>query len=59
MKARDAELLAIGTELLGPSHLDTNGAYLSGRLGEIGIRVRYRTVVGDVLDDLREALRVA
>jgi nicotinamide-nucleotide amidase len=54
-----AEVLAIGSELLDPGRSDTNGAYLALRLGEIGIPVRFRTVVGDVIGDLEEAFRVA
>lgn len=54
-----AELLAIGSELLEPWHVDTNGAYLSRRLGERGIAVRFRTVVGDTPKDLKEVFRVA
>ena len=54
-----AELLAVGSELLEPWHVDTNGAYLSRRLGERGIAVRFRTVVGDTPEDLKEAFRVA
>jgi nicotinamide-nucleotide amidase len=54
-----AEILAIGSELLGFGHDDTNGAYLARRLGEIGIPVHFRTVVGDALPDLQEAFRVA
>lgn len=54
-----AELLAIGSELLEPWHMDTNGAYLSRRLGERGIEVRFRTVVGDTPKDLKEVFRVA
>lgn len=59
MMRRGAELLAIGSELLEPGRIDTNGSYLSRCLGERGIGVRYRTVVGDAVDDLVEAFRVA
>jgi nicotinamide-nucleotide amidase len=59
MTARFAETLAIGSELLGPTLLDTNGSYLARRLGERGFAVRFRTVVGDDLDDLRSAFDVA
>ena len=59
MNLRQAELIAIGTELLDPWHLDTNGAYLARQLGTIGIAVRFRTVVGDDPDDLKEAFRMA
>jgi nicotinamide-nucleotide amidase len=54
-----AELIAVGSELLEPWHTDTNGAYLSRRLGERGIAVRFRTVVGDVMEDLKETFRIA
>lgn len=54
-----AELLAIGSELLGPLRLDTNGSFLARRLGERGIAVRFRTAVGDDEADLCAAFRVA
>jgi competence/damage-inducible protein CinA-like protein len=57
--SRCAECIAIGSELLGPSRLDTNGLFLSRRLGARGIEVRYRTIVGDRIDDLRETFRIA
>ena len=59
MSPRRAELIAVGSELLEPWRTDTNGSYLSRRLGEAGIAVRYRTIVGDDLDDLRAVFRVA
>ena len=59
MSARRAELLAIGSELLGPWGVDTNGAFLARRLGEIGVPVRFRTVVGDVEEDIVEVVRLA
>ncbi len=59
MKLRHAELIAIGTELLDPWHPETNGSYLSRRLGEIGIAVRFRVIVGDDVRDLEEAIRTA
>lgn len=58
-EGRGAEFLAIGSELLEPGRLDTNGSYLAERLGEAGIALRFRTVVGDRLDDLEEAFRTA
>ncbi|MEE9292742.1 MAG: molybdopterin-binding protein, partial [Acidobacteriota bacterium] len=59
MSLNHAELIAIGTELLDPWHLDTNGAYLTRQLGTIGIAVRFRTVVGDDPDDLTDVFRIA
>ena len=59
MSAPCAELIAVGSELLDAWHTDTNGAYLSRRLGERGIAVRFRTIVGDAREDLKEIFRVA
>src|SRR3989442_640380 len=58
MTSPTAELIAVGSELLEPWRTDTNGAYLSRRLGERGISVRFRTVVGDVMDDLKEVFGI-
>lgn len=42
-----AEIIAIGSELLTPSRIDTNSLWLTERLNEIGIEVRQKTIVGD------------
>jgi nicotinamide-nucleotide amidase len=44
---RTAEIIAVGSELLGTTRLDTNSLYITGRLAEIGIEVRSKSVVGD------------
>ena len=59
MSAPRAELIAVGSELLEPWRTDTNGSYLARVLGERGIAVRFRTVVGDTAEDLQGAFRVA
>lgn len=51
---RTAEVIAVGSELLGTTRLDTNSLYLSGRLGSLGIRLKAKSVVGD---DRRELAR--
>jgi nicotinamide-nucleotide amidase len=56
---RRAETIAIGTELLGPDRIDSNGAFLSRALGAHGYDVRFRTVVGDEPRELEDALRLA
>ncbi len=43
----DAEIIAVGSELLTPFRLDTNSLYLTEKLNSIGIEVRLKTVVGD------------
>lgn len=54
-----AEIIAIGTELITGQALDTNSAWLSQRLGEIGIPVGWHTTVADDLHDNIAAFRVA
>lgn len=45
-----AEVIAIGDELTSGQRLDTNSQWLSVRLGELGVEVRYHTTVADDLD---------
>jgi nicotinamide-nucleotide amidase len=42
-----AEIISIGTELLLGATVDTNAAYISRRLAEIGIDLYHRVTVGD------------
>jgi len=53
---RTAEIVAVGSELLTPTRLDTNSLYLTAQLDEIGIAVRGKVVVGDHRQDLTERL---
>lgn len=43
----DAELVAVGTELLLGENVDTNSAWISERLAAIGVNVYRHTTVGD------------
>src|SRR5437879_3049970 len=54
-----AEIIAIGTELLTPYKQDTNSLFLTGRLNELGVEVRFKTVVGDRRADLVSAAQIA
>jgi nicotinamide-nucleotide amidase len=54
-----AEIISIGTELTSGQNLDTNGQWLSQRLGEIGFPVGWHTIVADNLADNVEAFRIA
>jgi nicotinamide-nucleotide amidase len=54
-----AEIIAIGSEMLTPHRQDTNSLFLTERLNEIGIRVAFKTIVGDFLDDLTSAAQTA
>src|SRR5271168_5400804 len=54
-----AEIIAIGSELLTPYRLDTNSLFLTDELNRLGIRVVYKNVVGDSLDDMRTCFSIA
>jgi nicotinamide-nucleotide amidase len=55
----NAEIIAIGSELLTPFRQDTNSLFLTAKLNELGIEVRFKTVVGDRLSELTGAARTA
>jgi len=55
----NAEIIAVGTELLTPDRLDTNSLFLTEELNKLGIEVVRKTVVGDHHDLLSEAFRDA
>ncbi len=55
----NAEILAVGTELLMGQVVNTNARYLSQRLAELGVRVLYHSVVGDNPQRLTESLNLA
>jgi nicotinamide-nucleotide amidase len=57
MALRFAEIIAVGSELLGTSRLDTNSLYVTERLSALGIEVKIKTVVGDDRNDLATVLR--
>ena len=42
-----AEVIAVGSELLTPSKVDTNSLFLSRRLGERGVALVRKSIVGD------------
>ena len=54
-----AEIIAIGSELLTPSRLDTNSLFLTERLNSIGIEVELKTIVGDNEERLEQVVREA
>lgn len=54
-----AEIIAIGSELLTPEKTDTNSLWLTGKLNEIGIDVKLKTIVGDDGARLEETVRDA
>ena len=55
----DAEIIAIGTELLIGGRSDFNSLFLADELGKIGIAVRFKSVVGDGRQDIVTAIHTA
>ena len=55
----DAEIIAIGTELLTPYRQDTNSLFLTEKLNQLGVEVRFKSVVGDRREDLTSNARIA
>jgi nicotinamide-nucleotide amidase len=48
-----AEVIAVGSELLTPAHIDTNSLFITERLNEIGIDLQGKSIAGDDRDALR------
>jgi competence/damage-inducible protein CinA-like protein len=55
----NAEIIAIGSEMLTPFRADTNSLWLTERLNALGIDVKLKTIVGDDEARLEEAVREA
>lgn len=51
-----AEIIAVGSELLLGGRVDTNSLFLSEALAEHGIEVRFKSVVGDDVEDIGVAV---
>ena len=52
----NASIITIGDELLIGQTIDTNSAFIAQELNKIGVWVRRRVAVGDVWDDIWQAL---
>jgi nicotinamide-nucleotide amidase len=55
----NAEIVAVGSELLTPYRQDTNSLYLTERLNQLGVEVIFKTIVGDSRSRLTEAALLA
>jgi nicotinamide-nucleotide amidase len=55
----NAEIIAIGSELLTASRVDTNSLWLTGQLNALGVEVTQKTIVGDDRERLAAAIRAA
>lgn len=56
MKQVTASIITIGDELLIGQTIDTNSAFIAQELNKIGVWVKRRLAVGDVYDDIWQAL---
>ena len=43
----NAEVVAVGSELLTPAHIDTNSLFITERLNELGIELQGKSVAAD------------
>jgi nicotinamide-nucleotide amidase len=55
----NAEIIAVGSELLTPARVDTNSLFLTAQLNELGIEVTLKTIVGDDRERLTTVVRAA
>jgi len=55
----NAEIIAIGSELLTPFKQDTNSLFLTSRLNDMGVEVKFKSVVGDDRQNLTGVARTA
>ena len=55
----NAEILAIGSELLTPQRIDTNSLYLTQKLNDLGVEVTGKAIIGDDRARLTQAIEHA
>jgi len=55
----NAEIIAVGSEMLTPTRVDTNSLYLTEQLNNLGVEVVTKYVVGDDRDRLASTIRLA
>ena len=55
----NAEIIAVGSELLTPHRQDTNSLYLTEKLNDLGVEVRFKCIVGDDFEGLAAAAKLA
>ena len=55
----NAEIIAVGSELLTPFRQDTNSLFLTQKLNELGVEVIFKTIVGDDAAHITKAASLA
>src|SRR5687767_13727871 len=56
---RTAEVIAVGTELLGSTRIDTNSLFIATQLSSIGIELCAKVVAGDAPEPIADMCRQA
>jgi competence/damage-inducible protein CinA-like protein len=56
---QDAEIIAVGSEMLTSQRIDTNSLYITDQLNALGVEVRRKLIIGDDRALLAEAVRSA
>lgn len=54
-----AEIIAVGSEMLTPERTDTNSLWLTQKLNDLGVEVTQKSIIGDDRDRLADAVRSA
>ncbi|HEY7307007.1 MAG TPA: competence/damage-inducible protein A, partial [Bryobacteraceae bacterium] len=57
--AKNAEIIAVGSELLTPQRMDTNSLVVTEHLNLLGVEVATKQVIGDDRERLSKAVRTA
>ncbi|MEW6051902.1 MAG: competence/damage-inducible protein A [Candidatus Zixiibacteriota bacterium] len=55
----DVEIITIGDEIITGHTIDTNASFIASRLMDIGLAVKFKTSVGDNVEAMEEAFRLA
>lgn len=55
----NAEIIAVGSEMLTPHRQDTNSLYITEKLNELGVEISFKTIAGDRMKHLAGAVRNA
>ncbi len=55
----NAEIIAVGSEMLTPQRIDTNSLYLTDQLNTYGVEVVFKCIVGDDRAMLTDTIRLA
>ncbi len=53
----NASIIAVGSEMLGPTRVDTNSLKVTSALEDFGVTLARKSVIGDRLDDLADEIR--